>query len=457
MARYQTEPLKCLRKAKELRDGLYKQIAKARDDGRMIVAGGAESAIALAAGFDMEFLAGEPYAAKCVLAGASDSSNYTKYFEAAEAAKFPRDLCSYMRLNIGSLLCNSFIFGGAYPKPAFNLQTHICDTQGKWYQIISELEGVPYNALDVMPFEWEAEQESEASRDLKRKYLQEQMLDIIDWMERITGQRYDDDRFIAAVNWECEATNLWAQCCMVNRSIPAVMDEKMMQSLYIVAVLMRQRKEAVDFYRELLDELQDRAARGIAAFAEERLRVLYDGQPPWHSLEIYYYLEEYGAVAIGSSLSFGLSGGWAYDQAQETRFPAKPPREAGVVLKTREEVCAWYANWLLDTNTVLRSLRFSGRGKNKYILDLYKKWRADAVMIHLNRGCEGTAVGQLEVRSFLAENDIPVMTFEGNMADVRDFDKPRTKSTIATFMDMLGVEKLRGEPQIRPGKQKYDG
>lgn len=444
MARYKTEPLQCWGKAKELRDGVYERIAQARDDGRLIVAGGAESAMALPAGFDMEFLAGEPYAASCALIGTRDTSKYTKFFEAAEAAKFPRDLCSYMRLSIGSLLCNSYAFGGAYPKPAFNLQTHICDTQGKWYQIMSELEGVPYNALDLMPFEWETEHESETSRNLKRQYLQAQMLDIITWMERITGRRYDDERFINAVNWECEATSLWAQCCMVNRTIPAVMDEKMMLTLSAVAVLMRQRKEAVDFYRDLLAELKERAARGIAAFAEERLRVLYDGQPPWHSLEIYHYLEEYGAVAIGSSLSFGLSGGWAYDQEQETRFPAKPPRAAGVELKSREEACAWYANWLLDTNTVLRSLRFSGRGKNKHLLDLITGWKADAVMIHLNRGCEGTAVGQLEMRSFLAENNIPVMTFEGNMADVQEFDKPRTKATIATFMETMGVSKLSG-------------
>nr|CBX31825.1 hypothetical protein N47_N26500 [uncultured Desulfobacterium sp.] len=125
MTKYKTEPLKCWNKAKELRNKIYDRIGKARDEGRkMIVSGGTESAISLPAGFDMEFFGGEPYVAGCAFMGKNDSSKYMKYFETAEAAKYPRDLCSYMRLSVGSLLCNSYAFGGAYPKPEFNLQTH---------------------------------------------------------------------------------------------------------------------------------------------------------------------------------------------------------------------------------------------------------------------------------------------------------------------------------------------
>jgi len=215
-----------------------------------------------------------------------------------------------------------------------------------------------------------------------------------------------------------------------------------MFSLYIIAVLMRQRKEAVDFYIELLDELKDRQSRGIAACANERFRFIHDSQPPWFALEIFRYLEEYGAVSIGAHYSFGLSGGWAFDPEKDTWLPAKPPKEAGVELKTREQACEWYAEWYLAYHTILRSLRWSGRGKNKRMLDLVKNWKVDGVIIHLNRGCEGTAVGQMEVRRFLADNNIPCMTYEGNLADDREFDLPRTISKINTFMETLGLKKL---------------
>lgn len=442
MKKYPIEPMKCWDKAKKLRTDLYERVGKARDEGTMIVAGGTESMLALPSGYDMEFLGGEPYGASCAFADKSNQGICQEFFETAESAKYPRDLCAYLRLSLGSMLADKYIFGGPYPKPTFNLQTHICDTHAKWYQIMSELEGVPFNAVDFIPYDWETENESEESKRLKREFLVGQMLDVIDWMEKVTGEKYDDEKFINAVNWECESTSLWAQCCMLNRSIPAVMDEKMMFSFYIIAVLMRQRKEAVDFYAELLDELKDRQKRGIAACAIEKFRFIHDSQPPWFALQIFRYLEEFGAISIGAHYSFCLSGGWAYDAEQETWFPAKPPREAGVELKTREEACDWYAEWILANHSLLRSLRWSGRGKNKRMLDIVRKWKADGVIIHLNRGCEGTAVGQMELNRFLNDQNIPCMTYEGNLADPREFDLERTISKIDTFMETMDLKRL---------------
>lgn len=442
MGKYKTEPIKCWAKAKELRRNVYERVAKARDDGKIIVAGGTESMLALPAGYDMEFLGGEPYGASCAFVNAHDPTVCSQFFEAAENARYPRDLCAYMRIGIGSLLANKYLMGGEFPKPTFNLQTHICDTHGKWYQIMSEIEGVPYNAVDYIPYAWEIENESEDSKRLKREYLVGQMLDAIDWMEKVTGREYDDEKFINAVNWECEATSLWAQCCMVNRSIPAVMDEKTMFSFYVIAVLMRQRKEAVDFYAELLDELKDRQQRGIAACANERFRFVHDSQPPWYALDIFRYLERFGAISVAAHYSMSLSGGWAYDSELDTWLPAKPPQEVGVELRSREEACEWYAQWVLAYHTLLRSLRWSGRGKHKRILDIVRNWKADGMIIHLNRGCEGTAVGQMELNRFMNDQKIPCMTYEGNVADAREFDRERTIAKIDTFMETLGLRKL---------------
>jgi len=113
-----------------------------------------------------------------------------------------------------------------------------------------------------------------------------------------------------------------------------------------------------------------------------------------------------------------------------------------VELKTREEACEWCAEWMLANHTILRSLRFSGRGNNKRILDIVKNWHVDGVMVHLNRGCEGTAVGQMELRYFLAEQNIPTLTYEGNMADDREFDFERTIANIDVFMETLDLKKL---------------
>ena len=56
-----------------------------------------------------------------------------------------------------------------------------------------------------------------------------------------------------------------------------------------------------------------------------------------------------------------------------------------------------------------------------------------------NIRCEGTAQHQMEMKNALAEMGMPVMTFDGNMADEREFDEART----ARMIDLFLTEALR--------------
>jgi benzoyl-CoA reductase subunit B len=432
--RYRSEPLDSWQKAKELRLNLYKDIATAKERGKILVSGGTEGLIALASGYDSVFFGGEPYGASAAFM----HGFALQCQEAAEGKGFARDLCGYMRTYLGSMYLDRYAFGGPFPKPDFFLQTHICDTHSKWYVVTSEYEGVPYFCIDLVPYRWD---EDEAGKKLKLEYLASQMHDSIEWMEKITGKKYDDERFIQAVNNECRSTSLWAQISCLNKNIPAPLDEKSMFSFYVLAVLMRPEKRIVDFYQTLLAEVQDRVANQIAAVPVERCRLLHDSQPPWHALQIFRYFERYGAASIGAHYSLGLSGGWA-EQEDGSWGPAKTPEERGVVLRTRDDAIWALAEWVLEHHTVLRSIRYSGPGKNELIKRLAREWHVDGAVIHLNRGCEGLAVGQMELRLALLEAGIPVMTYEGNVADPREFDEARTLARIDAFMETLGLSKL---------------
>jgi len=52
----------------------------------------------------------------------------------------------------------------------------------------------------------------------------------------------------------------------------------------------------------------------------------------------------------------------------------------------------------------------------------------------MNRGYEGTAQHQMEMKNGLSKLGMPVMTFEGNMADEREFDEARTARMIDLFV-----------------------
>ncbi|NIR17721.1 MAG: benzoyl-CoA reductase, bzd-type, subunit O, partial [Desulfobacterales bacterium] len=88
------------------------------------------------------------------------------------------------------------------------------------------------------------------------------------------------------------------------------MDEKSMYVFYIIHVLRRHTKEAVEFFDMLYDELQDRIANDIAGVEYERFRMVHNSQPPWYALHMFRYMEKFGVVCVGSQYDFMLSGGW---------------------------------------------------------------------------------------------------------------------------------------------------
>ena len=80
--------------------------------------------------------------------------------------------------------------------------------------------------------------------------------------------------------------------------------------------------------------------------------------------------------------------------------------------------------------------------KSELMKAIIRQWHAQAVLMHLNRGCEGTSLGQLENRLALTEAGIPVLDYEGNMGDPKEFDLPRTISKLDNFFETLGIKKL---------------
>jgi benzoyl-CoA reductase subunit B len=431
MAKYQTEPLKCWQKAKKIREDYYKNYAEAKEKGGIRWAGGAWAFSAVPAGLgeDVYCLTGEPYGASI----AWNKEFALKCQEAIEAKGYARDLCAYMRNYLGSIILNKYAFGGEFPKPDFLWQAHICCSHAKWYQIASELEGnIPHFCIDVSVGPYNELTENRIN------YVVAQLEDGIEWLEKVTGRKYDDEKLIQAVYNECRATSLWAEICTLNRAIPAPLDEKTMYSLYVFGTLMRHTKTVVEFYEELKKEVEDRVARGIAAVGNEQCRVITDTQPPWGFLRIFRYLEKYGCVSIGSLYTFALIGAWEVKE-DGTWGPRKTPQEKGIKITTREEALRILVEWNLSKPEWQHF--YSPALKSEFMIRIAKEWKVDGIILHYNRGCEGLSLGIAENRLALLNAGFPVMTFEGNMGDEREFDEARTLARIDAFMETLGVKK----------------
>ena len=438
--KYKLEPLKIWSKAKELRKEFYRDFLEAKERGGIRYAGGTVAFHAIAAGLgrDVYNLCGEPYGATAAFAEPFGIAAQ----EACDKAGIPRDLCAYMRNYWGSILLDKFISTdgtviSGWPKPDFFFTTHICCCHAKWYQFAGELEeGIPLYAVDLMLID---PRDNDDRFQLSVDYATQQVNEAIEWMEKVTGRKWSLELFCEAAENEIASRSLWAEICTYNQAIPAPLEEKTMFSLYVFNTMCPHWKTSVDFYKELKDEIIDRIDRGIAAVYPEQFRFVSDCQPPWAFLKIFRFLEEeFGAVSVGSLYSLGF-GSWQLGE-DGAMIPAKTLEDQGIDLKSKngEEAVRTYVEQVIrgfNGASVFQTSRIKG----ELMKQVYKQWKAQAVIIHLNRGCEGLSLGQMQDKLDLAKEGIPAFTYEGNMGDPRDFDLARVKDKIETFMENMGA------------------
>jgi len=437
---YPTELLKSWNEAKNLRRKYYEGYLTAHERGGLRWAGGAWSFSSIPAGLgeDVYCITSEPYGA--TVAFFKDFA--TKCHDATEAAGFPRTLCAYMRNYWGSILLDKYILADGtivegFPSPDFIWQDHICCSHGKWHQIDRWLEKkrgkeVPMYCVDVS-----VGYDLKPLEEYKVNYIVQQLNDGIDWLEKVTGRKYNDEFLCEAVWNEIRSTSLWAEICALNQAIPAPLDEKSIYSLYVMGTLMKHSPECVAFYEALKAEVEDRVKRGIAAVPHERFRVITDTQPPWGFLTIFREMEKYGVVSLGSLYSYGLVGMWEYTPDGIWVPKPLPPKKP----ETREEALRAIVEWTLNRPEWAHF--YKPELKTEMISSIVKQWKVDAVLLHYNRGCEGLSVHIAENRLGLIEMGIPVFTFEGNMGDEREFDYPGTLARLTAFFESMGLRKLK--------------
>lgn len=431
--KYKTEPLRCWPLAKELRANYYKEIAEAKEKGRILTTGSVHSFRTVLAGLgDFVHLGGEPYGASAAV----DPNFAVECAEAVESRGYARDLCSYMRNYWGSMFINKYAFGGKFPKADFIFQSQICESQGKWYQVVKEFEGIPFYCVDfpMTP--------TGGGEQAKEDYVVGQLHEGIKWMEKVTGRTYDDEKLIEGVNNECRTTSLWGEICLLNQAIPAPLDQKTMISLHVNSILMRHKPEVVKFYEILKAEVEERVKKGIAALPTERLRLSFEGMPVWFFLDFFRHLEKYGAVCVMSNYIIYLAGTLA-ETEDGTFVRRQTPWEKGKAPRNREEALRTLTRWVRDPLTWFPMIFSMPQDKRSDAgVRLVKQWHIKGVVMHLNRGCEGVAIGMKENRLALINAGIPITVFEGNAGDRREFDEGQTVKRLETFMESMGLKKL---------------
>lgn len=416
---------------KELRREHHRHNQRVQDSGGPVVVGIAEQFLALLAGLgDYATWQYEPRFTACMRNHEEAATN----FEALEAHGYGRDLCNSLRLHMGGILRGHLAEALKGKKPDFVFQFEICPFSIKTALFAGEQLGVPVLTLDTIG--------RYRPGPIDTAYIVDQLQELIGQMEKITGRPYDDERLIEATRNEWDCSVLWAEICDLTKHVPTPIDYRHMQSLRIPVIVDRDKPQIVTFYREVLDEVKDRVAKGISARGFEEARLLYEGFMPFHNVGMLRWPERYGAIFVGGGFCFTSFGSWRLDD--EGRWtPAKRWVDRGLPLRTREDALRALVDLYMGNDTERRPFAniLYIRTRPEEQMWRVKDWRAQGVVMGVERRCRVQFLVQAEQITVMQQNGVPCVEFDPSSADPREFDEVQAYGRVSALLEGMGLHK----------------
>jgi 2-dehydropantoate 2-reductase len=299
-------PLDSTRRLKELMHAYYCDLAAASDDpGRLVAACSGLAPVEVVRALGIAPYFPENHAA---LIGASRQAG--PYIARSTAEGFSQFASSAMRADIGALLSGSSPLVAAHgikgpPRPDVVVySTNTGHELLRWFEFYGAHYGVPVLGLHPPPALHEFER-------IDVDAAVHQLLRLVNRLEKATGRRLDMDRLAEVVAHTAQAASLWSEILDLARSVPAPLTYFDTLIQLAPMILMRGTADAVDYYRLLKSEIEDRVAQGVAAVPGEAHRFYWDGPPIWCALRpLSRLFVGHGAAIVGSTFSsvFALPG-----------------------------------------------------------------------------------------------------------------------------------------------------
>ncbi|HEY73748.1 MAG TPA: 2-hydroxyacyl-CoA dehydratase [Thermoflexia bacterium] len=343
----------------------------------------------------------ENYGAICGARGAS-----VGLCQAAEADGYPADLCSYARGHIGAVMRPQDAPLKGMPRPDLLVCcTNICGTVHKWYEALAALYDVPLFMLDV-PFQRATPVETHII-----SYVVDQLHEFVAWLEAYTGRRLKPDKLRSVLDLSREAIALWQEILDFGQHRPSPINAPDLFIALAPIVSLRGTRQAIDCYRRLKAELEERIAQGIGAVPGERIRLLWDNIAIWYRLYRFFRpFMDAGVCFVADT----YTNAWTVELDTDDPFLGMARAYTGVFIN-------------VDLPTRLH-----------IITDLAQRFQVDGMVLHANRSCKPFSITQSDVRDTLREElGLPALILEADMTDSRLYNEGAVRERVAAFLEML--------------------
>ena len=368
----------------------------------------------------------EPYARKARLA--------------SEIRGWGREICGYQGNCWGGQFLGYIEDGTPWPRRKYVVPMPcVCDQHAKRGQQARDFENMPQwmsdNTIYFGPYD-------DGREEPMREHKIYCNLKIINDIERIFGQKFDDEKLakLMADSQEIKEYSKEISYFMA-RTIPTPLSVKDLYSVYTIGGLTKiDPDETVKFWRTVRDEVKWRAENQIAAVPNERFRWIEAHPPSWHYMKYYRYMEGYGAVCLGSQYSHGAGSDYEVQPDGSVAYREDVGFPPGIPMETREDAVRIGVNKYARPTGGMKMDEYMYRDR---IVKFAQFMQADGALLAIWRHGLGCTLTRKEQAMYLKEAGLNVMHYEGSQpGDRTDLDEKRLLDQLDAWMQSLGLRRL---------------
>jgi benzoyl-CoA reductase/2-hydroxyglutaryl-CoA dehydratase subunit BcrC/BadD/HgdB len=423
--------------AKSLVQNSFAEAWKAQQEGRKIcyafVLGPAE----LLRAFDMHLIYPEISSANMA---AKKSS--LPFIRKAEDYGYSADTCSYVTADVGLYLSGNEHPLGNFPPPDLVVNDTLCNTYFKWTEVIHDFWKCPVFTIDHpvrvrrdggYPYDIEQVYQED------KRYIIAQLHELIADCERITGRKFDENKFLANLELGNRMAALWCEIIDKTRHTPTPFDAVLDGYGYMGGMNTHKgTPEGVAYLESVKAELDARIAAGVGAVPEERFRLLWMSAPCYpYFRKIPEMFKKWGASFVYTPQFMQGTRGTYRPKLYDLDRPFESYAETMLDYfhgRNKRQAPQWSMGW------------WGGKDDVANQLDLIEHFKADAIVYHAIKSCRLNSGGIADLREHVGRAGVPILMLESDIADPRYFSEAQVRNRIEAFMEALNEKKYHRAP-----------
>lgn len=349
-----------------------------------------------------------------------------EYLNQAEDYGYSPDICGYVKADVAVQLRRGAHPMGTVPPPSLAVATNACNTYVKWAEIWERLYHVPVFTLDVPGTRRAGGQTwpGDPDFDADCAYVGAQLKELIGLCEQLTGRKFDLDRLREVLAHANAMDASWRRVIELNRRVPAVFGALTEGTVYLgVANAFRGTPEGSSYFRNLLEEMEYKAAHGLGTVDDERYRLVFVGVPCYPIFRRFNEMfAERGGVFVNSTYLWFASGGASLGYQYDLARPLESLAE-GVLVSVRHAMDSMFY-------------------QDRAVAELIDPFRVDGVVYHAIKSCRTVSTGLADSRrALMARTNVPSLFIESDMMDRRVVSEAQLKNRIDAFFEGLATRR----------------